>query len=263
MSADTFDELIYERRGPVARITLNRPHKLNAITQKLYGELRRAIVKADIDPEVEVIVLTGAGRAFCAGGDLTEVNAMHDDPARQFDLAIAADNSTATFKQIEVVDKPVVAIVNGLAHAAGMVLAMQSDIVIASERASFRLPEALRGMSDVYAAGHLASFIGVARTKYMLMTCVEISAAEALSWGFIARVVPHDQLEAEAQKAVDLILATGTEARVWNKMLVNRGLPAFDNRGLRATIQSTQTKSGTQSFAPADSATNGGRGSHR
>ena len=206
---------------------------------------------ADIDPQVEVIVLTGAGRAFCAGGDLTEVNAMHDNPTRRLDLANAADNSTATFKQIETVEKPVVALVNGLAHAAGMILAMQSDIVIASEQASFRLPEALRGMSDVYAAAHLASYIGVARTKYMLLTCAQISAAEALDWGFIAKVVQHDQLEAEGQKVVDLILETGKESRVWNKTLVNRGMPPFDNRGLKATIQSTQTKSGTQSFAPA------------
>ncbi|MEA2908948.1 MAG: enoyl-CoA hydratase [Bradyrhizobium sp.] len=248
MQAKDSGHILYERNGPIARITVDRPKKLNAITQQMYGELRRAFVAADIDPQVEVVVLAAAGRAFCAGGDLGEVNVMHDDPERRLDLATAADNSTATFKQMETTDKPIVALVNGLAHAAGMLLAMQSDIVIASERASFRLPEALRGISDVYAAAHLPAYIGVARTKYMLMTCEEISATEAERWGFVAKVVPHERLEAEGQRTVDLILATGSEARVWNKMLVTRFMPPFDNRGLKATLHSTQTKSGTESF---------------
>lgn len=248
MQANDSDQVLYRREGSVARITLNRPKKLNAITQQMYVDVRRAFVKAEIDPAVEVVILDAVGRAFCAGGDLGEVNVMHDDPERRLDLATAADNSTSTFKQMEVMDKPIIALVNGLAHAAGMLLAMQSDIVIASERASFRLPEALRGISDVYAAAHLPAYIGVARTKYMLMTCEEINAAEAERWGFIAKVVPHDQLEAEGKKVAELILSTGSEARVWNKMLVTRFMPSFDNRGLKATLHSTQTKSGTQEF---------------
>ena len=243
-----YQELVYEIRGPVVRLTLNRPAKLNAITQRLYRELRHALMRAELDTAVEVIVLAGAGRAFCAGGDLTEVHTMHE-AGDGIELAIAADNSSATFRQMENMQKPIVCIVNGLAHAAGFVLAMQADITIASERASFRLPEALRGMSDVYAACHLSSFIGVARTKYLLLTCDEISAREAFDWGFVARVVPHDSLEAESESVVRKILETQPAARGWNKLLVNRTLAPFDAHALKVTIGSGETMAGTQSFA--------------
>lgn len=243
-----YDELIYETQGPVARLTLNRPAKLNAITQNLYRELRHALIRAELDKAIEVIVLTGAGRAFCAGGDLTEVHSMHE-AGHDIDLAVAADNSSATFRQMENMEKPIVCVVNGLAHAAGFVLAMQADITIASEQATFRLPEALRGMSDVYAACHLSSFIGVARTKYLLLTCDEISAQEAFDWGFVARVVPHDRIESEAEHVVQKILATQPAARGWNKLLVNRTMAPFDGRALKATIASGETMAGTQSFS--------------
>ena len=243
-----YQELVYEIKGPVARLTLNRPAKLNAITQRLYRELRHALMRAELDNAVEVIVLAGAGRAFCAGGDLAEVHTMHE-AGGGIELAIAADNSSATFRQMENMHKPIVCIVNGLAHAAGFVLAMQADITIASERATFRLPEALRGMSDVYAACHLSAFIGVARTKYLLLTCDEISAREAFDWGFVARVVPHDSLEAETESVVRKILESQPAARGWNKRLVNRTLAPFDAHALKETIGSGETMTGTRSFA--------------
>jgi len=244
----TYRELLYEADGAVARIVLNRPHKLNALSQRLYEELRHALVRADDDRAVEVIVLTGAGRAFCAGGDLTEVNAMHEE-ARSLDLALVGINSSATFRQMEATTKPIIALVNGLAHAAGLILVMQSDIAIASQNATFRLPEALRGMSDPYAAAHLGSLIGAARAKYMLLTCAEIDATRAEQWGLVCQVAPHDELEASGARAIRQILETGRSSRSWNKTLVNRTLPPFDGQALKATIQSTETMDGTQRFA--------------
>jgi enoyl-CoA hydratase len=243
-----YEELLYDVVGPVARVTLNRPAKLNALTQRLYRELRHALISADLDSAIEVVVLAGSGRAFCAGGDLSEVHAMHQ-AGDGVDLAMAADNSSATFRQMENMLKPIVCIVDGPAHAAGLVLAMQADVTIASERATFRLPEALRGMSDVYAACHLSSYIGVARTKYLLLTCDEISAHDALAWGLVARVVTPDQVEEEAERVIQRILATHPSARGWNKLLVNRTLAPFDGRALKETIGSDETMSGTQSFS--------------
>lgn len=252
-----YQELVYETKGPVARLTLNRPAKLNAITQNLYRELRHAFIRAELDQAIEVVVLTGAGRAFCAGGDLTEVHSMHQ-AGDGIDLAIAADNSSATFRQMENMQKPIVCIVNGLAHAAGFVLAMQADIAIASDRAKFRLPEALRGMSDVYAACHLSAYIGVARTKYLLLTCDEITAQQAFDWGFVARVSPHDSIEAEADRVVQRILDTQPAARGWNKLLVNRTMMPFDGRALKETIASGDTMAGTQSFSAQSPQPNSG-----
>lgn len=245
----TFEHLACEQHGRSSWLILNRPDKLNAITQTLYAELRTALVVADLHEETEVVVLTGAGRAFCAGGDLAEVHGMHERNDG-VELAAAVDNSTATFRQMETMAKPIVCAVNGLAHAAGFLLAMQADITIASDRATFRLAEALRGISDVYAACHLASYIGVARTKYLLMTCAEISAREACEWGLIARVVPHDRLQAAAAETVQQILDTQPGARAWNKTLVNAAaLPPFDGRALKETIASGETKAGTRRFA--------------
>jgi enoyl-CoA hydratase len=245
---EPYEQLIYAVDGSVARVTLNRPAKLNAITQQLYLEFRHAITRAECDKAIEVILLTGSGRAFCAGGDLAEVNALHKE-SRAVDLAIVGENSSAAFRQMENISKPIVAMVNGLAHAAGCVLVMLSDIVIASEQASFRFPEALRGMAEPYAAGRLASLVGLARARYMMLTCAEIDARTAEQWGLVARVVPHQALEAEAAATIELILQTGQEARAWNKTMVNRYLPSFEPRALRMTISDRRTETGTEAFA--------------
>ena len=250
----TFEHLVCERRNRSVWFTLSRPGKLNALTQALYADLRSALVQADLDQTTEVVVLTGAGRAFSAGGDLAEVQGMHQR-GDGVELAAAVDNSTATLRQMETMATPIVCAVNGLAHAAGFLLAMQADIAIASDRATFRLPEALRGMSDVYAACHLSAYIGVARTKYLLMTCQEITARQACDWGLIARVVPHDELVSATEETVRQILDTKPGARGWNKALINAAaLPPFDGRALKATIASEETRAGTLSFAaPAGS----------
>lgn len=245
---DRYDELTYAADGRAAWITLNRPQKLNAITQKLYAELRHALTRANTESAVDVVVLTGSGRAFCAGGDLTEVNALHSEN-RALELAVVGDNSSAAFRQIENIDKPVIAMVNGLAHAAGCALVMLSDIAIASERATFRFPEALRGMAEPYAAARLAALIGLARARYMILTCAEIDAATAAEWGLVARVVAADQLEAETRRTVDLVLQTGLQARTWNKAMLNRTLPPFEPRALRMTVSDPRTAAGTESFA--------------
>jgi enoyl-CoA hydratase/carnithine racemase len=245
---DTYEQLIYSTDGGTARLTLNRPAKLNAITQQLYAELRHALTRANMDPTIEVIVIAGNGRAFCAGGDLTEVNALHKDK-RVLDLALVGDNSSAAFRQIENIDKPVITAVNGLAHAAGCVLVMLSDIAIASEHATFRFPEALRGMAEPYAAVRLGALIGLARARYMILTCAEIDAATAAEWGLVAQVVPADRLEDEVQRTIQLILSTGSHARVWNKAMVNRVLPPFEPRALRMTVSDPETQVGTNPFS--------------
>lgn len=245
----SFEHLICEQRGGSLWLTLNRPAKLNALTRALYTDIRTALVLADAEDATELVVLTGAGRAFCAGGDLAEVHGMNER-ADHVELSAAVDNSTATMRQMEIMAKPIVCAVNGLAHAAGFLLTMQADITIASERATFRLPEALRGLSDVYAACHLAAYIGVARTKYLLMTCKEITAREAFNWGLIARVVPHEDLLPATEEAVQQILATQPGARAWNKSLINAAaLPPFDGRALKETIASGEARAGTLAFA--------------
>jgi enoyl-CoA hydratase len=252
-----FEDLLYQAAPPVARITLNRPHKLNAVTQRLYTEIREALVQADADPAIEVVVLTGAGRAFCVGGDLTEVHQMHSADASSA-LVAAADNSSQTFMKFETIDKPIICLVNGIAHAGGMIFAVQSDIIIASDRAVFRLPEALRGIVDPFVATRLQAHIGLARTKYVCLTCAEITAQEAADWGLVVRVVPHEQLDEEAARIVTQILATKREARRWNKRLLHRSLGPVDPYVLRDVMTHGETRDGTAPFDASKPASPGG-----
>jgi enoyl-CoA hydratase/carnithine racemase len=243
--------LLYEVRGPIARITINRPGKLNALTQQMYTDLRSAISRAEADDSVEVIQLTGTGRAFCVGGDLAEMSGFHDDERRGA-LIAAADNAAATFARMETADKPIVVIVNGLAHAGGLILTVQADIAIASHEAVFRLPEALRGIVDPFVAPRLARHIGVARTKYLYLTCAELGAQQAEQWGLVAMAVPHDVLDDHVQAATDLILKTHREARRWNKRMIQRTLPPADPYVLRDLHLHAEVAAGTRAFAERD-----------
>jgi enoyl-CoA hydratase/carnithine racemase len=229
------DDLLVDRQGPVLALTLNRPAKLNAVTQSMYRELRASLMEAEEDPAIEVVTLTGAGRAFSAGGDLGDLNAVHAS-ARHGELGEHAWNSSATFAQMESMAKPIVAKVNGLAHAGGFVLALCSDIVIAADTATFRLPEVLRGLVDVFASSHLPLSIGLPRAKYLALTGLQLTAAEAVEWGLIARAVPPADLEAVTSEVVTALLSTSPKAREWVKLLMNKVLTAPDVRGLRSTL---------------------------
>jgi enoyl-CoA hydratase/carnithine racemase len=229
------EDLLLEKGAGVLRVTLNRPARLNAITQSLYRELRGVLMEAELDPAVEVVIITGAGRAFSSGGDLSDLSQNHQNiPLAE--IAEAAWNSSATFAQVESMAKPVVAKVNGLAHAGGFVLAMCCDIVVASDEATFRLPETLLGLVDVFAAAHLPLSIGMPRAKYLTLTCAQITASQAESWGLIARAVPAAELDAATDEIISAILATNREAREWEKVLLNHTLPAPEIRGLRSTV---------------------------
>jgi enoyl-CoA hydratase/carnithine racemase len=244
----SYDDLVYEKQDGVVKITLNRPERLNAMTKSMYVELREALLESELDTEVHVVILTGAGRGFCTGGDLSEFNSFHEK-GDAMALAGYGWTSLPTYLQIGSGTKPVISMVNGVAYAGGFVLAMESDIVVAARSARFKLPEALLGMSDVYAAAHLPITIGLARAKFMLLTCCEITADEAHAWGLVARVVDDDQLEAETMRVAEAIKLTQPLARSWNKAILNRWLPPFDSRALRETATAPESGAGTQRFA--------------
>lgn len=190
----SFSNILYEEAVGVATITINRPHRLNALNIDTVHEMIAALGRASADAGVRVVVITGAGDAFCAGADLKDAPdpmtpaVAHEVVGLYLDYVLAIRN----------VEKPVVAKVNGLALGGGCCTALASDIRIASERAGFGLAFVNIGISgaDMGATYFLPRLVGYGRACEMLMTGEPIDAHEAGRIGLVNRVVPHDDLDA-------------------------------------------------------------------
>ncbi|PCN50752.1 crotonase [Candidatus Geothermarchaeota archaeon ex4572_27] len=192
----SYANIIYERRGPIAKITLNRPQVLNALNVETFHELERALREAESDPEVRVVIITGAGdRAFCAGLDLKEVAEKGPLEARELSRL-----GHRVFRLIENLSKPVIAAVNGYALGGGMELCLSCDLVIASENASFGQAEVNVGLTPGWGATQrLWRIVGVRKAKELILTGDRISAAEAERIGLVNKVVPPGKLMEEAE----------------------------------------------------------------
>jgi enoyl-CoA hydratase/carnithine racemase len=183
--------ILVDAAGPIARLTLNRPDKRNPIGPATCGELVHALAAIKARPEVRVVVLTGAGTVFSAGGDLT---AMHG----------ASDMPTATlvelFSTMHELGKPVIAMVNGPALAGGLGLMVACDLVIASDAASFGMTEIAVGLWPMMITAEITRSVGRKKSLEMMLTGRKLDASEALACGLVNRVVPAADLEAETLK---------------------------------------------------------------
>jgi 2-(1,2-epoxy-1,2-dihydrophenyl)acetyl-CoA isomerase len=183
----------------VAWITLNRPEKLNAFAGTMRDELHDAIARADESADVRVIVITGAGRAFCAGADLevtVDLAARGDDAA--FEALVEA--GVRVVRRLAAVEKPVVAAVNGAAAGAGASLALACDFRVASSRATFGVTFNRIGLHpDWGATYYLPRLVGRGRAAELVLSARMVDADEALRIGLFERVVPADEFEAEVR----------------------------------------------------------------
>jgi enoyl-CoA hydratase/carnithine racemase len=179
--------ILVEHAGPIARLTLNRPEKRNPIGPSTCGELIRALAAAQAAAEIRVIVLTGAGPAFSAGGDLSLMQgAPGAQAASLVDLLLAMHQ----------LGKPIIAMVNGAALAGGLGLMVACDVAIAAETATFGTTEINVGLWPMIVAGEIMRSVGRKKTLEMLLTGRRLDAAEALACGLVTRVVPAAELEA-------------------------------------------------------------------
>ena len=199
-----YQQLIYSTEGATAVITFNRPERMNALTKVLEAELREAIEQAGRNPEVRAIVLTGAGRAFCAGMDMEELETLPPEDIRAeqwmrpYDMNRRADYQTR-YSYFPAAPKPIISAINGAAAGLGLVMALYSDFRIASEQAVFATAFAKRGLIAEHGiAWMLPRIVGHAHATDLLLTSRKIDAAEALRMGLVKRVVPADQLLPEA-----------------------------------------------------------------
>lgn len=213
------------------RIELHRPDKLNALSGPLVAALVAAIDAAEADPGVRVIVLQGAGRAFCAGYDLTEeAEGGVAGPVAWREL-LAADVA-ATLRLLDC-PKPVIAQVHGYALAGGLELAMACDLIVAADGTMLGEPEIRYGSAPV--ALLMPYLIGQKRTRELLLTGDLIDAVEAERIGLVNRVVPADRLEAEVDALADRLARTPPEVMGPTKRMLNR---AMDAAGFREAIES-------------------------
>lgn len=215
----------YEVRGRVAVLTLDDPKKLNALSSGMREGILAGLRTADEDDAVRVTVITGSGeKAFCAGADITEMT-FEPEKARAF-LIEALKALDAPERAL----KPVIAAVNGIAYGGGFEISIACDFIIASDRARFAVPEIKLGLLPGFAIVRLQDIVGRAKAKEMSILGEPISADEALRIGLVLRVVPHDQLLAEALSFADGIAAKPRLAVRMAKSFYNRGLGGDEMR---------------------------------
>ncbi|MGA0598676.1 enoyl-CoA hydratase/isomerase family protein [Enterovirga sp. CN4-39] len=215
----SYKTLAWETRDRVLWIRLNRPDTMNAVDDDLHYELSLVFEDADRDPESDVVVLTGSGRAFCAGGlaSWMEQKAEHPDEFRE----ILPDTKRIVFSQLQM-EKPIICALNGAAAGLGASIALMCDLIVAADTATIGDPHVRMG----FVAGDggpviLPQLVGYARAKEMLLLGSMLSAEEARSMGLINRVVPAAELEAATEKLA-LQLARGAKWAIrWTKTVTN------------------------------------------
>jgi enoyl-CoA hydratase/carnithine racemase len=227
----------------VLRVVLDRPERKNACTVEMYHGIKKAAVLAERDPEIDVVVLTGAGDTFCVGG---EMGGKHEG-GQPLDRETDGLDLTP-FVQLERCPKIVLVAINGMCQGGGLVMTLMSDVSVVSDRATFRVPELLRGVADCYLGARLASRVGTARAKYLLFTAQYFGAADALAMGLVSRVVPHAELDAAVAETVGWIRQTGPRARTSLKQDLNRQLPPIDMPMFAASLASDEVREGFKAF---------------
>src|SRR3977135_4269402 len=155
----------------------------------MYFGIRYAVSRVNADPDLAGLLITGTGDVFAPGGDIGQ--AAEDN---WMDFASTMGMDVTPFDVLRQSPKPVVSAVNGLCQGGGLQIAMCSDLAVVSDRATFRVPELFRGIADTYYSQVLARLIGPVRTKDLMFTGRPLPAQEALDWGMVASVVPHDDL---------------------------------------------------------------------
>lgn len=240
-----------ERDGHQAILCLNRPERLNAVSRELIEDVIAALDALEADRSVRVTVLTGAGRAFCAGADLAE-RAQLDEPA------VLAHRKwvVALFDRVARCETPLVAAVHGAAYGGGAELALLCDVIVAAEDAVFRFPEVALGIIPGGGGCHtLVRAVGLYRAKELVLTARKVAAAEALALGMVNRVVPPEQLLPEARALAAAIAANAPVSLRQAKRALNFAADhdfasslAFESEAYNACVHTADRREALQAF---------------
>lgn len=222
--------LLLEKDGFIATITFNNPKALNALTVATFEGLEKLLAELEMDNDVRVLILTGAGdKAFIAGGDIGHLGSLDADGARKFALL-----AQRVIDCIEKYPKPVIAAVNGYCLGGGNELAMGCDMRVAADTAKFGQPEVKLGIIPGFAGTQrLARLVGKGRAKEMIFTGEMIDAVEACRIGLVNRVVPLEQLMGEAQALAQMMCDKSASAIKLSKEAIDNGLEMDFDRASR------------------------------
>lgn len=229
-----YETLEFARRERALTITLNRPAKLNAIDGTLHEELSRVFDEVNRDRSIDVVVLTGAGRAFCAGGDADWLEELTSDPLGWEKLS---EENRRIMNGILECRQPIIAKLNGVAAGLGATIALFCDVIFAAEDTRIGDPHVKVGL--VAGDGGSAiwpQLIGYARAREFLFTGELLTAPRAAEIGLINRAVPRDQLDDEVDRFVDTLAAGAIRAIQWTKQAVNAPLRALVASNLELSL---------------------------
>ena len=255
----TYQYILFERKERVATITFNRPEKLNAWTYDMNGEMLDAIEACNNDDGVGAIIVTGAGRGFCAGADVRgfnnsiEARDAGDGRRGEMDARREAEHLAAFLRR----SKPLIAAVNGASIGVGLTLTLPMDLRIASETARFSMRFVRMGITpEVASTTYLPQIVGLPNALDLILTARIIDAPEALRLGLVQKVVPADQLMDEATSIASEIANNPTQ-QAWDaKRMVHAHMVAQDidavvqeeNKAIARAYTGTAHKEAVQSF---------------
>jgi enoyl-CoA hydratase/carnithine racemase len=228
-------ELIGRIEGDTLTVTISRPEKKNAVTADGYHGIKRAAMIVADEPGLSFLVITGSGDTFCAGGDMNAVG----NPDRQWDAFTESYDGTP-FETLGKIPKLVVCAVNGTALGGGLVMTLFADLVVASDRARFRVPDLTRGVYEAFVAARLPQRIGTLRANHLIYGNDWIDAHEAERLGLVGKVAPHDNLRSEVEALLERVRKTGPAARAAVKREMVRALPSVDVTGYWSSIGTTE-----------------------
>lgn len=252
MTTAPYETLLFEIAGGVAELTLHRPEAANALDARMARELHDAVLRCDADPAVRAVIITGSGRFFCAGGDLKSFSAQGDDLPKHL-KQVTADFHAAV-SRLNRMDPPVIMAINGVAAGAGFSFALAGDLAIAAESARFTMAYTRAGLTpDGSSTYFLPRLAGLRRAKELTLTNRTLSAAEALEWGLINRVVADGELIAAARTlAVELAggatLAFGLSKRLLDHAFNTTLETAMEDES-QAIAQAARTADGREGLA--------------
>jgi len=252
----SFQTLLYETEGSIATITLNRPERLNAIVPPMPDEIEQAMIAANRDVGVRVVVLRGAGRAFCAGfdfsddfnhfSDLVQTEGRWDPGKDMIGVTSPFTGPVPKFMSLWRSPKPVIAQVHGWCVGGGSDLALCADVVIASDDAQIGTPYSR--VWGCYLTGMWLYRLGLTRAKWFALSGEPLSGKEAAAIGLINQSVPFRQLEKKVRHSADRLAAIPSSQLAAMKMIVNQ---AWENMGLHSTQLLGVTLDGYMRNTPA------------
>lgn len=215
-----FKNLIIQREGNIRIVKINNPQSMNALNSEVLSELDQAFYEIGNDPQTNVVILTGEGRAFVAGADISQMSTMNATQGKDFGV-----QGSKVFRKIELLPKPVIAAINGFALGGGCELALACDIRIASAKAKIGQPEVGLGITPGFSGTQrLPRIVGEGRAKELIYTAKAITADEAFRIGLVNRVVEPEQLMDEAMALAKTIAKNAPIAVRFSKEAVNRGM---------------------------------------